>query len=157
MKKHKFMKKYKFRMFGQLGALFALLAGLFACSSSGDALFPQIASPPPFDYADGAVLRSRMHRLAFASQRLDLTLMTSDERGNSTQREVISTLRDIERIAGELEDGDLSTTHGFLRNDMQNFQANLNRALREVERNPPSYYAAGQVTGSCVNCHRTVQ
>ena len=151
------MKKFRARLFCQVSALFALQAMLISCGSSGGGLFPQIASPPPFDYADGDVLRSNMHQLAFASQRLDLALIGQDDGRPSIQQEVVSTLRDIERIAAVLEDGDLSTTHRFLKNDMQNFQANVVRALREAERNPPKFYAAGQVTGSCVNCHRTVR
>ncbi len=150
------MKKFGSKLFFQVSIVIALQGILVACSNS-EGFTPRIGSPPPFDYADGAVLRSRMHQLAFASQRLDLALMAQDERGMATQREVISTLRDIERIASELEEGDLSTTHRFLRNDMQNFLASVGRAQRDAERNPPNFYAAGRVSGSCVNCHRIVQ
>ena len=47
------------------------LAAVSACSS-GSGGFPQIANPPPFDFVDGAQLRSRMHQLAFEVQRLDI-------------------------------------------------------------------------------------
>ncbi len=151
------MNMLNMRLFFRLGAVFALQALVLSCSTSIGEFSPQTASPPPFDYADGEVLRSRMHQLAFASQRLDVALLTQEEFGIAAQREVVTTLRDIERIAAELEEGDLSTTHRFLRDRMQNFRDNVGRAIRSAERNPPRFYAAGQVTGSCVNCHRTVQ
>lgn len=140
----------------QLGVLLTLATILTACSGSGDR-FPQVNSPPPFDYADGTELRSGMHQLAFASQRLDSALLLDNQRDEGTRLAVVASLRDIERIASGLEQSDLSTTHNFLRNDMQNFQSIVSRAIRDAERNPPNFSTAGRVSGSCVSCHRTVQ
>lgn len=150
------MRKHNTKWIKQLAMLLALPTILVACSGSSGG-FPQVASPPPFDYADGANLRSGMHQLAYASQRLDLALMMQDERDESTRETVLDSLRDIERIAADLEQGDLSSTHHFLRSDMRNFQNSVDRAIREAQGNPPNYSAAGRVSGSCVNCHRTVQ
>ena len=136
-----------------------LLASLIvvSCSSSDGSYTSQVGSPPPFDFADGEVLRSHMHQLANSMQRLDMSLMVLEERGQAAQLDVISELRDIERIAGVLEEGDLSTTHRFLRNDMQLFLVNVRRAIRDAERSPSNFNTAGRVSGGCVNCHRTVQ
>lgn len=150
------MKKTSSKPLFQFAILFALPALLWACSSPGGG-FPQVASPPPFDYADGAELRSGMHRLAYASQRLDSALLMQDARDESVRLSVVNSLRDIQRIAAELERGDLSSTHRWLRSDMQNFESMITRAIREAEGNPPNFAAAGRVTGSCVNCHRSVQ
>jgi hypothetical protein len=136
--------------------LLTLPLALLACSN-GSGGFPQIASPPPFDYADGAELRSGMHRLAYASQRLDLALLSSDSRDESSRMVITDSLRDIERISNEIERGDISSNHRFLRADMENFQSMVRRAIREAEGNPPNYAAAGRVSGSCVSCHQSVQ
>lgn len=138
------------------------LAVLAGCSSSGGTDdFPAIANPPAFDYASGAELRSRMHLLAFELQQLDLAMLaeTSDmETADSgTQDEIVSHLRDIQRIGSELREGDMSTSHAFLRNDMDRFLATVSRARRAAEDNPPSYYMAGRVSGACVSCHETRQ
>jgi hypothetical protein len=140
----------------KLAILLTLPLTLLACSN-GSGGFPQIASPPPFDYADGAELRSGMHRLAYASQRLDLALLSSDSRDDSSRMIIADSLRDIERITNDIERGDISNTHRFLRADMENFQAMVRRAIREAEGNPPNFAAAGRVTGSCVTCHQSVQ
>lgn len=151
------MTKVRTKSVARWGVYFVFIMPLIACSSSGGSLFPQIASPPPFDYANGEVLRNRMHQLAYSLQQLDLALMQQDDNPQSSQRSVVSSLRDIERIAEVLEQGDLSTTHRFLRNDMQGFISDIRRALRDAERNPPYLYTAGRVSGGCINCHRSVQ
>lgn len=140
-----------------LSASLALVI-LSGCSSSGGGSdFPGIANPPDFDYADGAELRSQMHRLAFELQQLDLALVaeTSDmETDRNTQDVIVNHLRDIERIGNDLREGDMSTSHTFLRNDMDNFLTTVDRARRAAENNPPRYYMAGRVSGGCVNCHQ---
>jgi hypothetical protein len=140
----------------QLLVLLSMAFVLAACSS-GTGGFPQVAYPPPFDYADGEELRSRMHQLAFELQQLDLSLATEYDGGSGFQQEISSHLEDIERIAGVLQTGDLATRHSFLQNNMANFLADVRRASRDAELNPPRYYMAGRVSGSCVSCHRSVQ
>jgi hypothetical protein len=141
----------------RLSALLAL-AILSGCSNSGGGSdFPGIGNPPDFDYAGGAELRSQMHRLAFELQQLDMALVAETsgmETDRGTQDEIVSHLRDIERIGNDLREGDMSTSHSFLRNDMGNFLSTVNRARRAAENNPPGYYMAGRVSGACVNCHQ---
>ncbi|NKB32745.1 MAG: hypothetical protein GKR91_06570 [Pseudomonadales bacterium] len=130
-----------------------LLSLIVACSSGGG--FPQIANPPPFDYADGEELRSRMHQLAFELQELDLLMYAEDNRDARFQQQVVSSLEDIERLGGLLRQTDLSTRHRFMLDDMTRFLSTISRARQSAERNPPGYYQAGRVSGACVNCHRT--
>lgn len=149
----------------RFGITLPVILLLVACNNTGDE-FPQIANPPPFDYADGEALRTGMHQLAFELQRLDLSLMReSDTDPDSqesdadavSQQQVVSSLRNIERIGGVLRDQDLSSTHTFLREDMTRFLSSVNRAIMEAEGNPPRYYSAGRVSGGCVNCHQLNQ
>lgn len=139
--------------------IFILLmsAMMLSACSSGSGAFPQIASPPPFDFADGEELRSGMHQLAFELQRLDAALMAQDVQDTFAQREVVTTLRNIERLAGDLSAGDMSSRHTFLRNDMESFLATVSRARMNAEANPARYYMAGRVSGACVNCHQISQ
>ena len=127
---------------------------LVAACSSSDGGFPQIANPPPFDYADGEELRAGMHLLAFELQKLDMALAGEHDENLNIQRDIVSSLQNIERIGGVLRAGDLSSTHTFLRDDMTRFLSGVNRARSDAERNPPRYYSAGRVSGACVNCHR---
>lgn len=136
---------------------FALLVLAFLTACSGGGGFPQIASPPPFDYADGAELRSQMHQLAFGLQQLDMALVSATERDRNSQDEIVNQLSSIARIGNDLREGDMSTNHIFLRNDMANFLSAVNRARMSAQSNPPNYYMAGRVSGACVNCHQVNQ
>ena len=137
-------------------SLMLLAAGTILASCNGnEGSFPQIASPPPFDYVDGEELRSGMHQLAFALQRLDMALASDndgyDENPN-LQRSVTETLDDIERIGENLQSGDLNTNHPFLVEGMKTFLSDVDRAQFAAERN--QYYMAGRISGACMSCHR---
>tara|TARA_R110002167_G_scaffold281337_6_gene486730 strand:- start:892 stop:1377 length:486 start_codon:yes stop_codon:yes gene_type:complete len=129
------------------------LAAIGACSS-GNGGFPQIANPPPFDFVDGAQLRSRMHQLAFEVQRLDIALMAGEENNNFTQDAIVESLRNIERLAGVIREEELSVRHTFLQDDMARFISTVSRARMSAESSSPRYSEASRVTGACVNCHQ---
>ncbi len=129
------------------------LAAIGACSS-GNGGFPQIANPPPFDFVDGAQLRSRMHQLAFEVQRLDVALMAGEQNDTYMQSSIVESLRNIERLANVIRDDELSVRHTFLQDDMARFISTVNRARMSAEGSSPRFSEAARVTGACVNCHQ---
>lgn len=133
-------------------AIFAL-AAVGACSS-GSGGFPQIANPPPFDFVDGAQLRSRMHQLAFEVQRLDMALVAGEESDSFMQPAIVDSLRNIERLAQVIREDELSIRHTFLQDDMARFISTVSRARVSAESRSPRYSEAARVTGACVNCHQ---
>ncbi|MDG1858888.1 MAG: hypothetical protein P8I94_07290 [Emcibacteraceae bacterium] len=132
-----------------MGTLMCL--SLVSCTNNGGGS-PQFADAPPFDYVDGAELRSRMHQLAFELQRLDSSLVVDYDSHPPVQEDVIDNLRNIERIATELQEGDLSSKHPSLMKDMGMFIADVSRAEWDASRG--QYYRASRVTGACSGCHR---
>jgi len=131
------------------------LAVVGACSSGGGSgAFPQIANPPPFDFVDGANLRSRMHQLAFEVQRLDIALMAGEDNNSYSQQAIVDSLRNIERLAGVIREDELSVRHTFLQDDMARFISTVSRARMSAESSSPRYSEAARVTGACVNCHQ---
>lgn len=144
------------KMSSQFFALLAAALFLVACNGNGNG-FPQVASPPPFDYVDGDELRSRMHQLAFELQQLDMVFTSEEDDNSSFQQDIVNNLRNIERIGGVLQTGDLSSKHPFLQDDMDRFLADVRKARSDASRNSPRYYMAGRISGSCVSCHRANQ
>lgn len=133
-----------------VGAILCLL--LTSCTNGG-AGYPQVADAPPFDYVDGAELRSRMHQLAFELQRLDAALdVEYDDQYSSIQQSVVDNLRNIERIGEALQSGDLRARHPFLIDEMDIFLADVKRAQWDASRN--RYYMAGRISVACASCHR---
>lgn len=126
---------------------------LLACSNNGGS-FPRIANPPAFDYINGEELRSRMHQLAFEVQQLDLSLANEFDDRPALQRDVVSSLQNIERIAGLLQSGEIPANHPFLRDDMNRFLTDVRRARTDASLGSPRYFMAGRILGACVNCHQ---
>ena len=110
--------------------------------------------PPGFDVESRQPLNSRMQQLGVALQQLDLTLASLEDQPVNLQQQVIGSLQEIERIAGFLQDSELSTNHPFLRDDMNEFLVDVRTARQAVSTSPPRYYMAGRITGKCINCHR---
>lgn len=134
---------------------FFIIITAFALSSctSNDGGFPQIADAPPFDYADGEELRSRMHQLAFELQNLDRELAIEYDERQPDQSSVVDNLRNIDRIATSLQSGEIDEKHPFLAESMGKFLSDVERAEWDASRN--RYYMAGRIAGSCVSCHRS--
>lgn len=113
-----------------------------------------VTYPPDFVYVDSQELRSRMQRFGYELRQLDLALTNADSENPELQQQVIEILRNIERVGGELQAGDAGSNHPFLQDGMPNLLAEVRRARMGASLSPPRYYAAGRVSGACVNCHR---
>lgn len=133
-------------------AIGACLCLTLAGCETSNGNFPQVANPPPFDYADGEELRSGMHQLAYALQRLDNALSGEYDEDPRFQRSVLDSLNRIERIGRSLRYGDIRAKHEFLADGMDEFLADVEQAKRYAERE--RYYMAGRVTGACISCHK---
>lgn len=127
---------------------------LVSCSNTNGDSFPQVASPPPFDYVDGQELRSDMHQLAFALLKLDNELGRDLEQNPPDQQDVVQTLQRIKEIGEGLQADELRARHPYLVSGMYRFMNDVDQALFQASLRAPRYYMAGRISGSCVNCHR---
>lgn len=124
-----------------------------SCANNNGAHFPQYVDAPPFDFPNGEELRSRMHQLAFSLRRLDAALGTEyDIQNEPSQDQIVSNLRDIDRIANSIQSRELETQHPFLVDDMARFISDIEKAEWGAARG--RYYMAGRVAGACVSCHK---
>ena len=110
--------------------------------------------PTDFNVDDGEALSSRMRQLGYELQQLDLALASDYDGRTDVQQTVVSSLRQVERIAGLVRAADIPANHPFLEEDMTEFLANVREARSAAADNPPRYYMAGRISGGCVNCHR---
>lgn len=123
------------------------------CSNFANTL-RKVTYPPDFKYVSGQELRSDMQRLAFQLQLLDQALTEENAPPSDQQQRVLATLRTIGTISGNLQAGDAGSNHPFLYDHMSNFVNDVGQAYSTASLDPPRYYLAGRVSGSCVNCHR---
>ena len=132
-----------------------LLLGFVGCrDTSPIELIRSATYPPDFNYVTGQELRDSMDRLGFNLQRLSEVLALVGSGQEVPQREVVSILGDIERVATNLRAGDAGSNHPFLEDHMSDFTVLAGRARLDAMANPPSYYRAGELVGGCINCHR---
>lgn len=115
-------------------------------------------SAPDFNYESGQSLPSKMQQLALQLQLLDWSLSRNssgqDGRKNMQQQEVLSILRRMDSIGSNVLAEEISTSHQFLQNYMDDFLLRVDQASTTAADTPPSYYLAGQVSGGCTNCHK---
>ncbi|MCC3860504.1 hypothetical protein [Pseudemcibacter aquimaris] len=142
------------KVFSPIVLIISSVLLLVSCTNSNDQSFPQVASPPPFDYVDGQELRGNMHQLAFALLRLDSDLSRADENNPVDQQDIVQTLQRIKEIGDGIQSEDLRERHPYLVSGMYRFMNDVDQALFQASLRSPRYYMAGRISGSCVNCHR---
>ena len=70
-----------------------------------------------------------------------------------TRDEVIETLRALNRSAQELGPGGWPSNHPRITDNAERFQSQVAEALLAAESEPPQYYLASALSGSCRLCH----
>ena len=136
----------------QMFLLVSASALLLACSSDFAAAVRSVTYPPDFVYVSGDQLRTRMGNLGSRLAQLDNALVENEMR-QPDQQEVLAILRDIEEIGSRLQASEAGASHPFLEDEMPRFVNDIARARMAASLDPPQYYLAGRVAGSCVNCH----
>lgn len=139
-----------------IAAISALV--LLGCSSKFAESLRKVTYPPDFKYTEQSDLRSDMHSLAFQMGLLDKALIKpSVQTPNDIeiQRvEVLKALRNMGRIATNLQAGNSGANHPFMDDYMEHLVGKIDEARVAASLEQPRYYYAGKVSGGCVNCHK---
>jgi hypothetical protein len=106
--------------------------------------------PKNYTYMSHGTVTSTMSRLAVSIDRLDLALVTVSLQQHE---KVITELKSMEEIASSLAISGEHTNHLLIDENLDKFRSGLRAARRAVEENPPNYYPAGKLAGSCTGCH----
>jgi hypothetical protein len=112
------------------------------------------AEPPELRYIPKEKLSSAMWQLADAVTKLNNTL--HDEEGvpsDEKQQEVVDYLTTMAAVAASLEAPGRRSNHPMIDTHIDDFRRDVEAARRSAELNPPNYYLAGAVAGSCMYCH----
>jgi hypothetical protein len=132
--------------------LLLLAVAAFACSDS-TARLREHTYPPSFEYIDPARLDSAMWRLASEMQHLDRALRHPAGDSAAQQSQVAEILSRMEQAADGIATPGRVTQHPLLNRNLPHFREQLQRARADVERQPPSYFSATTLAGSCWACH----
>jgi len=119
--------------------------------------------PSNFTWIDKEDVQSNMHIMAYSLHNVDVLVSNEDVYG-SNQAAIVEELSNIEyqaallsaRTPGFANDSEQlpATNHLLIDEHMEEFLQRVYNAMVQAEANPPSYFGAGQLTGSCSACHR---
>jgi mono/diheme cytochrome c family protein len=113
--------------------------------------------PPSFEYIDPSRLQSAMWELAFEVQRLDRSLQHPADDPADQQRHVAEILSRMDGAVDRLSTPGRVTQHPLLNRNLPRFREQVRRARADAALDPPNYFAATMLLGSCAACHGGVE
>jgi hypothetical protein len=128
--------------------------GLLACQTTSERMEIR-TSPPDFSYLPPKRLESSMWILAAEVKRLDeLLRVPADPHDARLQHEVRDALRRMAAAVEQIDQpGRTTTQHPALDRHLQRFAERLTLAQRGAAHDPPNYFYASTLSGSCFLCH----
>jgi hypothetical protein len=128
------------------------LLGVGACKSALESTRRHVY-PPTFNYITDDQLQSSMWQLAAGVNDLE-RILGKDRPISAAQRlDVIRTLDAMKAATGRLGPEGWPSNHPLITQNLARFRAQLANARRALEIEPPSFYLAGTIAGSCLACH----
>ena len=94
-----------------------------------------------------------MRDLAMSALALDTRLRDKDRPQDELQEDVLGHLTAMELAAAQL-DGPGRATHPLIDQNLPAFRRDIAAAKAAAAADPPDYFLAGSVVGSCRYCHR---
>ena len=129
-----------------------LLLGCLAETPIGP--FRATMTAPDLQYLPPAKIRTTMWVLAAETQHLERLMSDpTDEERKAMQSLVSGSLGRMRNAARTLDEPGRSTQHPLLNQNLERFLGRLVRAKRAVDREPPNYFPASSIAGSCSLCH----
>lgn len=125
-----------------------IIAGLIGCN-----YVRKVTYPPDFVYLDRKEIVGAMAEFSVDLWRIDDILSHSETILPYQREEIIDLLKHMEDIADKLGAGATQTNHLLIDQHIDQFKDSVWDARRTVEADPPNYYLAGRLSGSCNGCH----
>ena len=130
-----------------------ILSGTLACDTP---LGPMRATtfPPDLSYMPPENIRTAMWVLAGEIEHLEQLLSAPYSEDQVPDRaKVVGTLERMHVAAGTLDRPGRNSQHPVLNENLDRFMHRLERAKRSADRDPPNYFPASSIAGSCYLCH----
>ena len=114
----------------------------------------RVTYPPGFIYLEKREVKSTMHRFAANLNYINAILSKEKIVSEKSRTDIIEHLQDIERAAIKLGAGQAGATNRCLINhNISQFKDAVSQSVKMIQRTPPNYYYAGNLTGRCSACH----
>jgi hypothetical protein len=139
-----------------LAALVVAFAAVLSCSGPRGGTVRQ-SPAPEFSYITEEQLESAMWQLASGIESLQAILGSRKPMTQSQRVEVVGILDQMIAAADELGPSGISSNHPRITHNLGRFREKLEIARDSASMNPPRYYLVGNLSGTCLACHRDQQ
>lgn len=130
---------------------------LVAAGCAGETLGERVRSatyPPDFEYVTKKDVDSSMAKLAVDVQELNRLLRGQATALDATRKaEIVAVLERIQANSSALDSPSQRSNHPLIDSNLRMFREDVERALLSAKDDPPNYFLAGSVAGSCMYCH----
>lgn len=120
----------------------------------GCALLRATTNPPDFKQIAQKDIHGAMHVMAAQVQMLDAALRDEALPEEERQRQVLAALDVIAAQARGLHPPGAVISHAMLHDKLPQFIRDVEGARAAAAADPPRYFLAGSVSGTCMSCHR---
>lgn len=109
--------------------------------------------PADMVYIEDSEVEDAMLRLSQYIWSINDIFDSQEHIAGYNRERIVELLKNMEREAEDLGAGARQTNHLLIDRNIEEFRADVERARQAVETDPPNYYLAGRLSGSCLACH----
>ena len=109
--------------------------------------------PPDIVYLDEQQIESTMMRLSADIWTINDIFDNNEYISTFNRERIVVLLKEMENEAMTLGAGTQKTNHLFIDEHIDQFKDDVVAARLAIEADPPNYYLAGRLSGSCLACH----
>lgn len=109
--------------------------------------------PEDIVYIEDSEVENAMLRLSRYIWAINDIFDSQEHIAGYNRERIIELLKNMESEADTLGAGARQTNHLLIDQNIEVFRQDVESARRAVESDPPNYYLAGRLSGSCLACH----
>ena len=151
------MKNIQSKESGWMASQYFKLTMIFILSTTfiyGCSQIRKVTYPRDYVYLEKKEVRSKMALLSFYVRQMDEILISQESVSNENHVRVLDLLSSINNTTSDLHASNRDTNHLVIDEHMDQFKSDVLIAIRGAKENPPNYFSAGKISGSCVACHK---
>lgn len=122
---------------------------LYACAH-----IRKLTYPPDFVYLEQKDIDNKMVLLGVYIRQMNQILSRKDYINSEDQLQILNILSSINATTDALGAGSLDTNHLIIDDHIDQFKSDVIAAISAAKADPPNYFHAGQLSGSCLACHQ---
>lgn len=120
--------------------------------ASGCAELRKMTYPADFKYLGRSEVKGTMAVFGHGIWEMD-QILSDPDRALTERERIIEILDQLEEHAQSINPSGRPTNHTVIDSNIQQFIDAVRDARDDIEGSPPSFYAAGQLSGRCMACH----